>query len=250
MFLVGYWTLSAKRDSTHNPFMKRLWLLAFWLSVAAPVWAADMVITNRGKPVCENFNDFEGTFESLPPEFAVSKDGSNCLTAADSADFKPPHSGGTTEGACRPWKLSSGNHALGYQPTSTEFTPGFFMATISNATGEAVALVEVSYEIVCYNNENRSSSLDFEYSRDGIVFSRIAAAAYTSPEREDNPAHWTITGRSVAIHLRKQPLVAGGRLWLRWYGDDNGGAGSRDEYGIDNVEVVLRSRRGTVITVE
>ena len=33
-------------------------------------------------------------------------------------------------------------------------------------------------------------------------------------------------------------------------GDDDGGAGSRDEYGINTVAVTLKSRQGTVISVE
>jgi len=225
------------------------WCLLLLPLVPPSGYASDMVITNRKQRFCETFDTLEGTFESLPAGFAVSKDGSNCLSAADSGDFKAPHAGGTSEGACRPWDLGDGNLALGYQPTSAEFTPGFFMVSISNATGEAVGLVEVAYQVVCYNNENRSSSLDLEYSRDGSAFTRIPSVSYSSPMREENPAHWAVTARSTAIHLRK-PLAARGRFWLRWYADDNGGSGSRDEYGIDNVTITLRSRRGLVITIE
>lgn len=217
--------------------------------VIVPVVAAsEMVVVKTGVTACEDFNGFQGTFESLPPGFAVSNTGSNCLTAADSDEFKPPHSGGTSEGACRPWDLGGGDYALGYQPTLSEFTPGFFLVTVSNATGEAVTLIEVSYEIVCYNNENRSSSLDLEYSLDGTAFTRVGSAGYSSPAREDPEPYWKTCRRSASIELAK-PMQPGARFWIRWYGDDDGGSGSRDEYGIDDVAVALRSRRGTVIVV-
>lgn len=227
--------------------MKFLMLIVLFVSTTS-AFASEMVIAELGKPVRESFDSFEGTFETLPPGFAVSKDGSNCLTAADGGDFKPPHSGGTAEGACRPWDLGDGDRALGYQPTSSEFTPGFFMLTVSNVTGEAAGMLEVTYEVVCLNNEDRSCSLDLEWSRDGIVFTRIPAVTYASPTREDNPAEWVVSRRTVALRLR-DPIRTGRCFLLRWYGDDNGGSGSRDEYGINNVSVTLRSRRGTVIVV-
>jgi hypothetical protein len=228
--------------------MKTVSYLVSFVVAVATVHASDMPIPKMGKAVCESFDTFAGTFESLPPGIAVSNTGSNCLTAADSDDFKSPHPGGTAEGACRPWDLGNGDHALGYQPTASEFTPGFFMLTISNAAAEAGGVVEVSYEIVCLNNENRSSRLDFEYSRDGVAFTAVRAAAYASPREEDSPAHWTVTKRSVGIRLRPA-LEPGQRFWFKWRGDDNGGSGSRDEYGINNVCVILKGRKGTVISV-
>ena len=217
--------------------------------IVTAVVASDMVALKTGTPVREDFDGFEGTFESLPAGFAVSKTGSNCLTAADVDDFKSPHAGGTAQGACRPWDLGDGDHALGYQPTSTEFTPGFFLVTISNATGEAVTMVNVSYDVVCLNNESRSSSLELEYSTDGLVFSRIASASFISHALATDSATWMVYPRSALIRMKK-PLPIGSRLWLRWYGDDAGGEGSRDEYGINNVVVSLQSRPGTLIVVE
>ena len=43
-------------------------------------------------------------------------------------------------------------------------------------------------------------------------------------------------------------IKRGGRIWIRWYGDDNGGSGSRDEYGINNVRIVPRGPEGTIIS--
>jgi hypothetical protein len=53
-------------------------------------------------------------------------------------------------------------------------------------------------------------------------------AADTSPTWVSVPRVITVTGLSVANN---------GYFYLRWVGDDAGGSGSRDEYGIDNVVV-------------
>ncbi|MCK5850758.1 MAG: hypothetical protein KAH23_07570 [Kiritimatiellae bacterium] len=210
-----------------------------------------MSVDQIGVSVHEDFDGLEGTFESLPDGFAVSKDGSNLLSEADGKEFLTSHPGGTSEGACRPWDLEDGDLALGYQPTSDEFSPGFFLVSVSNATGRVVKKIKVSYEVVCLNNENRSSSLDFEYSRNGLTFVRVASLRYVSPVEEDPDASWETFIRSINLEL-SVPLQNGSLIWFRWYGDDMniGGSGSRDEYGINNLSVTFAEGDGIVIVIQ
>ena len=208
-----------------------------------------MQIDELNVPVYENFDQFNGTFESLPPGFAVSKDGIILLSADDVEDFKSPHDGGTATGACRPWDLGDNDFALGYQPTADEFSPGFFLACVSNSTGKTIQRVSISYEIVCLNNENRSSSLNFEYSMDGITFLHISKLDYTSPTQEMVTASWEISIRNTELELPSS-LRDKACIWIRWYGNDAGGAGSRDEYGINNFSIIFKEKKGTVIVIE
>ena len=238
-----------RRGRMEGRELRRLLMMGMFLLFSGVVHASDMVVDRIRVPVLEDFDGFEGTCEFLPDGFAVSKDGSNLLTEADSGDFKTSHAGGTSEGACRPWNLGNGDLALGYQPTSDEFTPGFFVVSVSNATGRAVKRISISYEVVCFNNENRSSSLDFEYSLDGLRFIRVRELRYVSPEAEDPDVSWETSMRSIGLEL-SDSLANGACIWLRWYGDDMGGGGSRDEYGINNLSVIFLEGKGTVVVVE
>lgn len=227
--------------------MRRIVLFALCCA-ACFVMASELPVTRMKKPVTEGFGGFVGTYGSLPVGFSVSKDGSTLLAATNSLDFRGIHSGGTVEGSCLAWDRYGGNYALGYQPTEAEFTPGYFLLVLSNSTGSAIGRVDVSYEVTYYNNENRGSSLALEYSPNGTSFVSVAGSVVTTPQVEDASPSWTNVARSCQLTF-KPPVQDGSLIWIRWMGDDAGGSGSRDEYGIDNVSIVARPPGGTVISV-
>jgi hypothetical protein len=214
--------------------------------LASIATAADLVILQLRVPYEENFNSFMGTQATMPTGFSVS---SNAITPIGTNGFCGVDDGGVTKGGCYAWAIASNNYVLGYQPTEREFTPGYFLLSLSNATASVVRNVDLAYDIVVLNNEGRSSSLDCEISTDDTHFHRVAELHFVSPGAASTPATWLTVTESAHIPLPCN-VAPGGRLWIRWLGDDAGGSGSRDEYGIDNVRIVLRPHTGTVISVQ
>jgi hypothetical protein len=215
------------------------------------VCGGELRVETAGFPHVEGFNTFTGTWCSLPQGWYVSKDGTNAMDSGDD-DFRGVDDGGVTAGGCYAWQVEpanvASNHALGYQPTSDEFTPGHFGVVVSNATGGDIRSITVCYDVVCLNNADRSSGLDLDLSVDGTNYVRLGAFTYATPALHDANA-WTTVGRSGKI-LLPRPCGPGKLLWLRWVGDDAGGSGSRDEYGIDNVGIACHRPEGTVIAIQ
>jgi hypothetical protein len=210
------------------------------------LYGTELVVTQVNIAFSENFNGFRGSLDTLPTGWDISINGSTIATTTN--DFNGVHSGGVTAGGCYGWILAGGDYALGYQPTTEEFTPGFFMTTVSNATHHIVKECSISYEVVCLNNADRSSSLDLEVSYDGVSFTRLGEMTFVSSQLHDEGAAWQHflrSGRIVFI----QPLSPGKCIWFRWYGDDAAGSSSRDEYGIDNFTVIFHYRSGMFITI-
>lgn len=208
--------------------------------------AGDLVLPRLDMVVVESADGFRGTWESLPEGFAVSKD-NGTLMGKDDADFRGACAGGVTVGGCYAWQVSPGDYVLGCQPTEEKFTPGYFMVVVSNATGEAVRSLSVSYDIVSLNNADRLSALDLEWSLDGRQFSRVTEASFVTPQKQEQPALWKTCSR--AVRVRFAPSVApGARVWLCWRAADGGGSGSRDEYGIHNIRITPKGPEGTVIS--
>lgn len=195
----------------------------------------------------ENFNSFEGTHASLPAGMSVSKDGANAMTADDS-DFRGINDGNVTAGGCYAWDVSTNDYALGYQPTSDEFTPGWFRASFSNSSDRTYRFLNIKYDIVCLNNEDRSSSLRLMVSMSSTNSVSPAALTFTSSLEENVSPLWSRTTVKCWIQLPR-PAASSELFTIYWLGDDNGGSGSRDEYGIDNIKITGISSRGTVIQV-
>ena len=193
----------------------------------------------------EDFNSFEGTYESLPTGFCVSKNGSS-LMGADDSDFRGVNDGNLSTGGCYAWEPAVSNRALGYQPTTEEFTPGYFGADLSNSTTRVFRFLKIRYDLVYLNNENRSSMLRLEIrDQDGNM---STAGTVATPAAENSPAAWTRVTISRLIPLSAE-LEPGKTFKIRWYSDDSAGSGARDEFGIDNVYINGFRSIGTVITV-
>jgi len=221
-------------------------IMMFGLAVSS-TRAGDLVLARVEGAVRESFDSFRGTFATLPPGFSVSKTAKG-LMPADDEDFRGTNAGWVTAGGCYAWSLGGGNYALGYQPTEDEFTPGFFVAVASNATGVALRSLSVDYSVVFLNNADRASALDFEFSLDGSNFTRVADMTFSTPAKREERATWKTASRSLQIRFQSY-LEPGARIWLRWYGYDAGGSGSRDEYGIDNLRLFPRVADGTVVSL-
>lgn len=210
------------------------------------LYGEDMTVTNLNLACEENFNNFAGTMTTLPAGMGVSIDGTNVIAVTN--DFRGISDGGEVTGGCYAWDTGEGDMALGCQPTESKFSPGFFIAIVSNGTGTGINEISVSYDVVCLNNADRSSSLAFEVSLDGVSFRRMDEMTFVSPAGQSDVSAWVRTTYSRDLCLENK-LMDGQQIWLRWYLDDAGGSSSRDEYGIDNLRIVFHHRAGTVIAI-
>ena len=214
-----------------------------------PSNAAPMVVgetTPLGKTGWrEDFNSFEGTYASLPKSMMVSNDGTNLMSASDS-DFRGINDGDLSTGGCYAWEVGTNDFALGYQPTTSEFTPGFFEVCFSNSSDITYRFIKVEYDFVVLNNENRSSKLQLQFH---LMDGRIGGlSTATTEEAEDKPAEWNSIRAACRVQP-PEPIAPGEVFKLRWYGDDSSGSGARDEHGIDNIYVLGIRTIGTVIVV-
>ena len=165
-----------------------------------------------------------------------------------SGDFaRGSNNGGVTTGGVYAFTNvgSADNTILGVQPGGSDFSPGDITLKIQNTTGAAIQDLYISYKIWTYNDQGRANSLNFSYSTDDLSYTAISSLDFTTPEVADGSPSWVSTDRSTTISGIN--LANNAYVYLKWTGNDVSGNGSRDEYGIDDVEV--RNGGPTAITL-
>jgi len=134
--------------------------------------------------------------------------------------------------------IGLGNVALGIQPTGAYFSPGNVTLRIQNRTGSVLTKLNLSYILYVVNDQARSNSFNFAYSTDNSLYNNQATLDYTSTvaiQNTDLRAQYRsteITGLSIPDQ---------GFIYLRWYGDDVAGTGSRDEFALDDIDIIANS---------
>jgi hypothetical protein len=138
---------------------------------------------------------------------------------------------------------AAADYILGVQPIEADFTPGAIYLRLQNTTGSTINDVWVQYEAWYNNNENRASSFSFGIAKCGdgdcenASYTLVASHSFTTTLAEDTNG-WTLHGGAAKTHTVSGLDVGNNEyICLRWTTDDAGGSGSRDELGIDDVEV-------------
>ena len=134
--------------------------------------------------------------------------------------------------------LTAGNRALGIQPGTGDWVPGHLTLRLQNATGVALNSLKLSYKLFVFNNADRSSAFNFSYSIDNTVFTEVSSLNYHSAEAADASPSWIQVDRSFEINNIN--LLPGQFIYLRWSGSDVAGAGSRDEFALDDISVIAQ----------
>ncbi|OWY20474.1 hypothetical protein C7N43_20985 [Sphingobacteriales bacterium UPWRP_1] len=147
---------------------------------------------------------------------------------------------GITTGGIYGCTYTTGNQALWIQPASNDFSApngGSVNLQLCNNSGSSITSLVISYDILTYNDQGRSTSFNFFYSTDGSTYNQVSALDYATPAAADalpaivtTPRNTTLTGLNIPN---------GALFFLRWFGNDVSGAGSRDEIGLDNISVSL-----------
>lgn len=147
--------------------------------------------------------------------------------------------GGVTEGGVYAVNNGSGNPALWLQPTEDDLTSGTITTVLCNNTGSTVTDLVVGYDILVYNNQDRSNSFNFSYAKGNVgtlpgSFTSVSALNYNTPGAATGTTIITVPRLTVLNGIN---LAAGECIYLRWTTNDVSGSGSRDEIGLDNIIV-------------
>ncbi len=225
--------------------MKTRVTLTAALMAAAVAAQGQVSIPSTGTPVVVDFTGFDGSgFDPAPAagqldgdDWAITglSDGTQNFGDSNiSGDFaKGVTTGGVFSGGI--YALDNGGDiSMMIQPTGSDWTPGTVTLRLQNNTGGSISELDVAYDIVINNNEDRGNDFNFSFSTDDVTYTPVAALDYTSTEVGDSLGIMTV-GRSTT--LAGLTVINGGFIYLRWEGDDNTGGGSRDEVGLDNISV-------------
>ena len=148
-------------------------------------------------------------------------------------------SGGVSTGGLYSVDWGSGgqsNVALGVQAGGSDFTPGYHLLRCINATNDTISRIHASYIILEYNDQGRSSIIEFSVGADPLNLNHIQSLDYATSETADSIPVWNKIARQTDINLIVFP---GDTFYLKWHSDDYSGSGSRDEWAFDSVVVVL-----------
>ncbi|MFN2333210.1 MAG: hypothetical protein ABR550_02135, partial [Wenzhouxiangellaceae bacterium] len=228
----------------------KTWLLLLAMLAAVPTLAFEAGAA-RGSVatvlLSEDFDGFTAAGFNSPPAAGQldsalwrvlgMSDGDGSFGGAHSGgDFgRGVSSGGAFSGGVYAFQTGAGNSILGVQPAGSDFTPGSFDLRLENTTSEPLSALDVRYRVWVFNDQNRANSLNFEWSLDDLSYNRVADLDFVTPEAADSAPGWVALDRSTIITgIQLQP---GEPIFLRWSSDDVSGGGSRDEFGIDSIQV-------------
>lgn len=205
-----------------------------------------------GTPLSINFTGFGGGGFTASP--SASQLSSKVWNFGGFSDFYKPGQSNTGNdfgrGPATPGAVSTGgvygctyatgNQAMWIQAASNDFSSpngGSINLQVCNNSGSALTSVNISYDILVYNDQARANSFNFLYSADGSTYTQVVALDYTSPAAPDaSPSVITVPRSTTLTGLN---IPNGAMFFLRWFGNDVSGVGNRDEFGLDNITVSL-----------
>ncbi len=238
--------------------------LFFVIAISMQCFAtAQLNITNLNQDLIIDFdNSTEGInnstfnaggFNSSPAEGQLNSNGIivNGLSDGDmvfgetytDGDYGRKYSlGGVSTGGIYAFEVSSENIALGIQPTGSDIAPGEIIIKISNNQNQAITHLSVSYDVYHFNNENRSSIINFCSSADNQIYTDYPELNIETLPNADTEPVWTKESKSITI---TSALNQGDIMFLKWTIDDLEGSGSRDELALDNIIINASGDTGT-----
>ncbi len=138
--------------------------------------------------------------------------------------------GGTNSGTSQ-GGIYEYNDGLWIQPTGSDFTGGTATMIVCNDTGETIDSLELSFDILILNDQDRSNKFDFSYSLDGTNYIELPIMSETSIGTSTGTLNF-FQKNTKLYNLNISPDAC---FQLRWTGGDISGSGSRDEFGLDNI---------------
>jgi hypothetical protein len=223
------------------------WRIAFLGGTLATspalAWAQKPIVDTT--PVVEDFTTFNG--DGFSPNPSAGQLDSDDFAGLGMSDGNVPF-GGTAivgdwargpspggEGTAGVYAFNGLDRWLFVQPTDADFSPGTLTVRYVNQTAKVIPTLEVAYQIQVRNDQGRASTWTFSYSADDVTYVAVPALNYTTPTTADTVASWVPVDRATT--LTGLSIPPGGLFYIRFTSNDAGGAGSRDEIGIDKISV-------------
>lgn len=221
-------------------------IVGVYLTIVPVSFKIPQVRANGPIPFSENFDTFaDAGFDSNPAAGQLDSD-LWVVTGLSDGDgtFGGSHiggdfarglsNGGVGTGGIYAFDVGGGNTILGIQSGGNDFTPGDIILRLQNNTGSTITQLDVSYDIWYLNDQPRANALNISHSPDDLTYTPVATLDFTTPELTD-ALGWQSTPRSITLTGLNIPN--GSYFYLKWTGNDVSGGGSRDEFGLDNVQV-------------
>lgn len=120
---------------------------------------------------------------------------------------------------------------LWIQPTSSDFTSGTATMIVCNDTGNTIDSLELSFDVLILNDQDRSNKFDFAYSLNGTNYTPLPAMSQVSSGTSTGVLN-VFPKNTKLYNLNILPDAC---FYLQWTGGDVSGSGSRDEFGLDNI---------------
>jgi len=133
---------------------------------------------------------------------------------------------------------SVSNPSLMFQPGGSDWVPGTLTLRIKNDGTTIITELAVTYNLYVRNDQGRSNSFNFSHSVDDVTYAPVGAVDYTSTATLD-ALGWVLVGLapSRSTTITGLNIAPGSFYYIRWSCADVGGAGSRDEFGLDDISV-------------
>ncbi|MGB3868246.1 MAG: lamin tail domain-containing protein, partial [Flavobacteriales bacterium] len=165
-----------------------------------------------------------------------------------SGDFaRGTSTGGVTSGGFYAFEVGPSDHALGVQPTGSDWEPGTLTLRVQNNSGTTLTSLDLAYELWVRNDQGRSNTFNISWSSDNLTYTPISALDFASPLALD-AFGFVLNNKSTTIP--SMSIANGGYVYLRWSSAGNGGSGSRDEFALDDISVTGHGAGGSNTSVE
>jgi len=237
--------------------MKKMKLL-FMLLMAIPMLSfsqlvintagADNIIDFNTTVPGVNFGEFAGLgFLNDPTDGYLDADAWEIKGMSDLAGIKDfgieATTGDYARGASPSYATTGGLYAfnswstfLGFQASGSDMTPGSITLEVENNTGIDVNSFKIQYYVWTINNANRSTSFNLSWSTDNVTFVNDTEHLFTTIADSSAVPEWEGYYRIINANIT---IPAGGFIYFKWTTDDMGGAETRDEIAIDDINVIL-----------
>lgn len=154
-----------------------------------------------------------------------------------SGDFARGNSnGGVTTSGIYAFHTSAQNSSLGVQPGAGDFVPGHITLCAHNASNNAIDSITIAYSTYIRNDQNRSNQISLSYSLNNIDFTTIPNSISTSEEQADTTTTWK--KHQFAHQIKELSIPPYAFIYFRWAGNDYAGSGSRDEFALDDIQII------------
>ncbi|MFD2434667.1 hypothetical protein ACFSO9_14720 [Mesonia maritima] len=151
---------------------------------------------------------------------------------------KGQSAGNVTDQGFYAFTVASNNNAFGVQPGGSVFSDGKIILRIQNISGVAINSLAVAYKLFAFNDQARSTEIDFSYGTTEQNLVQLSNLNYSTPTTADSNPTWK--GNYFKTDIENISIPANGVYYLVWSFKDKSSTatGARDEFALDDIEII------------